>query len=163
VTATSHAVTASSHAVTASSHARAAARLSAFALILSLAACASSFELIGKARPPLKPEQVQLYLEPPNRQYEQIAIIKTSSTRSFAFTSQGKAEVVVKRLKIQAAKLGANGVLLKQITDESDTSVGAGAGTSNEGPRGTLDVGVTASALLMKRYGHAIAIYLPPG
>jgi hypothetical protein len=140
-----------------------AARLGLLALVLALAGCASSYELIGKTRPPLAPEQVQLYLEPPKRQYEQIAIIKASSKRSFAFTSQSKAEVVVKRLKKQAAKLGANGVLLKQITDEGDESVGAGAGTSYEGARGTIDVGVGASALLMKRYGHAIAIYLPPG
>ena len=140
-----------------------AARLGALALIPLLAGCASSYQLIGKSRPPLPPEQVQLYLEPPKREYEQIAIIKTSSTRSFAFTSQGKAEIVVKRLKIQAAKLGANGVLLKQITDDSEESVTAGAGTSYEGPRGTVDLGLSASALLMKRYGHAIAIYLPPG
>ena len=133
------------------------------ALVVPLAGCASSYQLIGKTRPPLPPDQVQLYLEPPKREYEQIAIIKTSSSRSFAFTSQGKAEVVVKRLKLEAAKLGANGVLLKQITDqpEDGVGVGAGAGTSYEGPRGTIDVGVSASALLMKRYGHAIAIYLP--
>lgn len=134
----------------------------ALALTLLVAGCASSYELIGKVRPPIPPGQVQLYLEPPKREYQQIAIIKTSSKRSFSFSSQGKAEVVVKRLKAQAAKLGANGVLLKQITDEPDDAVVvAGAGTSYEGPRGTIDLGVSASALLMKRYGHAIAIYLP--
>jgi hypothetical protein len=131
------------------------------ALILMLAGCASSYELIGKARPPIAPGQVQLYLEPPKREYQQIAIIRTSSKRSLSFSSQGKAEVVVKRLKEQAAKLGANGVLLKQITDEADESAVAGVGTSYDSPHGTIDVGVSASALLMKRYGHAIAIYLP--
>jgi hypothetical protein len=138
-----------------------AARAGTLALILMLAGCASSYQLIGQARPPIPPDQVQLYLEPPKREYQQIAIIKTSSKRSFSFTSEGKAEVVVKRLKAQAAKLGANGVLLKQITDEGDETVCAGLGSSYEGPRGTVDVGVSASALLMKRYGHAIAIYLP--
>ena len=131
------------------------------ALILLLAGCASSYELIGTGRPPIAPGQVELYLEPPKREYQQIAIIRTSSKHSLSFTSQGKADVVVKRLKAQAAKLGANGVLLKQITDEPDETVGAGVGSSYEGPRGTIDVGVSASALLMKRYGHAIAIYLP--
>jgi len=135
--------------------------MAALGLVLLLGGCASSYQLIGKTRPPLRPEQVQLYLEPPKRQYEQIAIIKTSSKRSFAFTSQGKAEVVVKRLKVEAAKLGANGVLLKQITDEADETVDLAAGSHYEGPRGTVDVGIGTSALLMKRYGHAIAIYLP--
>jgi hypothetical protein len=129
--------------------------------MLLLAGCASSYELIGTARPPIAPGQVQLYLEPPKREYQQIAIIKTSSKHSFSFTSEGKAEVVVKRLKAQAAKLGANGVLLKQITDEPEGTAVAGVGSSYEGPRGTIDLGVSASALLMKRYGHAIAIYLP--
>jgi hypothetical protein len=136
-------------------------RTGPLALILLLAGCASSYELIGTARPPIAPAEVQLYLEPPKREYQQIAIIKTSSKHSLSFSSQGKAEVVVKRLKAQAAKLGANGVLLKQITDEPDETAAAGVGTSHEGPRGTIDVGVSASALLMKRYGHAIAIYLP--
>ena len=131
------------------------------ALILLLAGCASSYELIGTVRPPIAPGQVQLYLEPPKRAYQQIAIIRASSRHSLSFTSQGKAEVVVKRLKAQAAKLGANGVLLEQITDEPDETAVAGVGTSYESPRGTVDIGVSASALLMKRYGHAIAIYLP--
>jgi hypothetical protein len=129
--------------------------------ILLLAGCASSYELIGKTRPPISATEVQLYLEPPKREYQQIAIIKTSSKRSFSFGSQGKAEVVVRRLKAQAAKLGANGVLLKQITDEPEGAAVAGVGTSYEGARGSVDLGVSASALLMKRYGHAIAIYLP--
>ena len=137
------------------------ARAGPLALIVLLAGCASSYELIGTARPPISPGQVQLYLEPPKREYQQIAIIKTSSKHSLSFSSQGKAEVVVKRLKAQAAKLGANGVLLKQITDEADETVAAGVGSAYEGPRGTIDVGVGVSALLMKRYGHAIAIYLP--
>jgi hypothetical protein len=137
------------------------ARAGTLALILTLAGCASSYQLIGQVRPPIPPDQVQLYLEPPKREYQQIAIIKTSSKRSFSFSSQGKAEVVVKRLKAQAAKLGANGVLLKQITDEAEETVSAGLGSSYEGARGTIDVGASASALLMKRYGHAIAIYLP--
>jgi hypothetical protein len=137
------------------------ARALTLAVILAaLAGCASSYQLIGQARPPIRPDQVKLYLEPPKREYQQIAIIKTSSKRSFSFTSQGKAEVVVKRLKAQAAKLGANGVLLKQITDEPDETLSAGVGSSYEGARGTVDVGASASALLMKRYGHAIAIYL---
>ena len=63
------------------------------ALFLLLAGCASSYELIGTARPPIAPGQVQLYLEPPKREYQQIAIIRTSSKHSLSFTSQGKAEV----------------------------------------------------------------------
>ena len=92
-------------------------------------------------------DEVQLYTETPHRPYERIAVVSASSKRSLSFSSQGKAEVVVKRLKEEAGKLGANGVLLEEISDESGAAVGADVGTSYEGPRGTIDLGVSASAL----------------
>jgi hypothetical protein len=126
-----------------------------------LAACVSSHQLIGAARAPIPADRVQLYTEAPLRPYERIAVVSASSKRSFSFTFEGKAEVVVRRLKEEAGKLGANGVLLEGITDESGGAVGADVGTAYEGPRGTIDVGVGASTLMLQRYGRAIAIYLP--
>ena len=76
-----------------------------------------SHELIGSARAPIAPESVQLYLEPPARSYEPIAVLHSSSRRSWSFTSQSKADVVVRRLKEEAASLGANGVLLDEIVE----------------------------------------------
>ncbi len=128
--------------------------------MLCLAACVSTHELIGKTRPPIPPERVQLFLEAPSRPYEQIAVLNTSSKRSFSFTAEGKAEVVIRRLKEEAAKLGANGVLLEEISYESGGAIGSDVGTHYEGPRGTIDVGIGASALMLQRYGRGIAIYL---
>ena len=104
---------------------------------------------------------MQLYTEAPLRSYERIAEVSASSKRSWSFTFEGKAEVVVRRLKEEAGKLGANGVLLEGISDESGAAIGAGVGTAYEGPRGTIDVGVGASTLTLQRYGRGIAIYLP--
>jgi hypothetical protein len=141
-----------------------AARLAACACLAacaSLAACVSSHQLIGTARAPVPADEVQLYTEAPRRPYERIAVVSASSKRSLSFTFEGKAEVVVRRLKEEAGKLGANGVLLEGISDESGAAVGADVGTSYEGPRGTIDLGVGASTLTLQRYGRAIAIYLP--
>jgi len=143
---------------------RPAARTGALCLgaALCVAACASSHELIGTARAPISPAQVRLYTEAPARPYEQIARLAASSKRSFSFTYQGKAEAVVRRLKREAAKLGANGVLLEGISDESSGTVGTDVGTDYQGPRGTAEVGFGASTLMLQRYGRAVAIYLPP-
>jgi hypothetical protein len=121
----------------------------------------SSHQLIGTVRAPVPADEVQLYTETPLRPYERIALVSASSKRSMSFTFEGKAEVVVRRLKEEAGKLGANGVLLEGISDESGAVIGADVGTGYEGPRGTIDVGVGASTLMLQRYGRAIAIYLP--
>ena len=138
------------------------ARMARVALCLCLAACmSSSHRLIGTPRASIPAEQVQLYTEAPLRPYERIALVSASSKRSLSFTFEGKAEVVVRRLKEEAGKLGANGVLLEGISDESGAAIGADVGTTHEGPRGTIDVGVGASVLMLQRYGRAVAIYLP--
>src|ERR1700690_4463536 len=76
--------------------------------IIALAGCATSHVLIGRARPPISADQVQIYLHPPANKYEEIALLDTSSKNSFSFTAQGKTDAVIGRLKAEAAKLGAN-------------------------------------------------------
>jgi hypothetical protein len=137
------------------------ARMAAVAPWACLAACVSSHQLIGTAREPVSADRVRLYTETPHRPYERIAEVSASSKRSWSFTSEGKAEVVVRRLKEEAGKLGANGVLLEGISDEPGAAIGAAAGSGYEGPRGTIDVGVGASTLMLQRYGRGVAIYLP--
>jgi hypothetical protein len=139
------------------------ARAARAAPCIWLAACVSSHQLIGAARTPIPADEVRLYTEAPARPYERIAVVSASSKRSFSFTFEGKAEVVVRRLKEEAGKLGANGVLLEGISDEPGAAIGTDVGHSYEGPRGTIDLGVGVSTLTLQRYGRAIAIYLPDG
>jgi hypothetical protein len=136
-------------------------RTAAMVSWVGLAACVSSHQLIGTAREPIAADRVRLYTEAPRRPYERIAVVSASSKRSWSFTSEGKAEVVVQRLKEEAGRLGANGVLLEEISDEPGAAIGADVGTGYEGPRGTIDAGVGASTLMLQRYGQGIAIYLP--
>jgi hypothetical protein len=150
----------------------AAARVAAVGIAVALAAltlagCISprelkSHELVGAARPPISPDAVQLFLEPPSRGYERIAVLQSSSRRSWTFTSQSKADVVIRRLKEEAASLGANGILLDEIAERPGTGIGAAVGGSYMGPRGTADLGIGVSTLTLQRYASGIAIYLPP-
>jgi hypothetical protein len=125
-------------------------------LIALLAACATSHVMLGKARPPISPDQVQIYDRPPPGPYQEIARLDTSSQGSFSFTAQGKTDAVLKRLKEEAAKLGANGVLLEGIGDQASGSIGTGAGGG--GYSGGGGIGINAG--LSRKIGGGLAIYV---
>ncbi len=85
------------------------------ALILAVvcAGCAnfhSSHVMIGSAATPIAPEQVQIYLRPPAG-YEELAMVSANSRGSFSWSLQGATDLALQRLKQEAAKLGANGLL----------------------------------------------------
>jgi hypothetical protein len=125
--------------------------------IVLLAGCASSHVMVGKARPPIPPQDVQVYFQPPPK-YEQIAMLDTSSSHSFSFTAQGKTDKVIERLKVEAAKLGANGVLIQGIGDRPSGSVGIGFGAASS----NTGVGLGSSSASYQKAGSGIAIYVAP-
>jgi hypothetical protein len=139
---------------------RRSAALAGVAAIVSVAACATSHVRIIEARAPISPNQVQLYLEPPAKKYQEIAVVDASSKHSLSFTAEGKTEVVIRRLKEEAAKVGANGVLLQDIADGAIGSVGTAVGTDFTGAHGSISLGVIGSGFMSQKFGHAIAIYL---
>lgn len=140
---------------------RAFHRASLFAVAaVCLCACATSHVMIGSARPPVSPDVVQIYTRPPNAPYEEIARLDTSSQMSFAFTAQGKTDAVIKRLKEEAAKLGANGVLLEGIGDQPSGSIGTGGGSTSYSGGGAVGGGIGINAGMTRKAGGGIAIYV---
>jgi hypothetical protein len=118
-----------------------------------LSACGSSSAiLIGKARPPIAPEAVKLYLDAP-KSYERIALLESTSKASWAATDQGKTNKMIERLKEEAAKVGANGVL---ITSTGNQQEGGGVFI----PTGQGG-GVFAPTTATHKSGNGIAIYVP--
>ncbi|ROO75900.1 hypothetical protein EDB69_0812 [Vibrio crassostreae] len=98
----------------------------ALSITLFLVGCASgSAILVGEARDPITPQEVTLYLEAPEN-YEKIALVDASSDAGM--TKQGSIDYAIEELKKQAAKLGANGVLL-QATGSNNSVVLGGVGT----------------------------------
>lgn len=140
---------------------RVAARMVLAAASACLVACATSHVMIGKARPAIAPEEVRIYQRPPQAPYEEIARLDTSSQGSFSFTAQSKTDAVIKRLKIEAAKLGANGVLLEGIGDQASGSIGTGGGRESYSGGGSVGGGIGISAGLNRKVGGGIAIYVP--
>lgn len=124
-------------------------------LVVFLAACASSHIITGKTRPPIPPEQVRIYSAPPSG-FEEIALIESSSRGSFSISDQGKTDTVIERLKEEAGKLGANGVLLELTGSES--SGGVMTGVSSGGANARYGTGIYTQAL--HKVGKGRAIYV---
>ncbi len=94
--------------------------------ILFIVGCASGSSIVvGEVREPINPSQVKLYLEFPEN-YEIIGIVTASSDAGW--TEQDSVNYAVEELKNQAAKLGANGVLIESTGEQTSTVVG-GYGT----------------------------------
>lgn len=134
---------------------RVAAALAAASL---LAACAGpSRVLIGTPRPPTDPAQVQVYTKAPEKS-EEIAIVEATGS-AFTIGSQARTDALIEKLKAEAAQVGANGIVLREMGSTGGASVGAGTGTSI----GAGGIGVGVSAPLTRKRGSATAIYVPSG
>ena len=120
---------------------------------LFLIGCAaSSHILVGEAREPINPSNVKIYLDYPE-EYEKIALIDAGSNfvlndPEILFTWQSKMDKAMERLKIEAAKLGANGILIVNTDNTIHTSVSSdGQGGSN-------------TSTYTEKFVKAIAIYV---
>lgn len=88
-----------------------------------------SYILLGKKRAPIDPEQVMIYFDPPAR-YEKVAMVEGDSMGAFAFSSQAKTDKAIQRMKKQAAKLGANAIILQSQSQRDSGAVIVPSGNS---------------------------------
>ena len=91
-----------------------------FSVIILQACYPVSHIIIGDIRSPIDYNNVKVYNDYPS-DYEKIAIIEASSDLalkdlSIEFTHQKKTDKALDRLKKEAASLGANGILLQNIS-----------------------------------------------
>ncbi len=93
--------------------------------------------------------------------YQEIAVLDASSKSAFGTGGQKSMDKVIERLKMEAAKLGANGVILEGFSDSQTGSIGTGGGSSSYGDRSAVGVGVGGSFGIYKKTGHGEAIYVP--
>lgn len=144
-------------------------RASRLALILLAAGlsvgCASSHVLTGTPRAPIDPAQVRIYHGPPPGQYEEIAVLNTSSG-ALTYGEQNKVDSVLDKLRREAAKLGANGVLFQGTADSAGGGggVSVGGGVGRGGGRSFSSAGVGVNISPRQKYASGIAIWVanPP-
>ena len=122
-------------------------------LILLLISCHPvSHIVVGNKREATSPTDVKVYLEYPES-YEKIALVDAGSNFSFKdpvilFAWQSKMNKALERLKIEAASLGANGILIVNTDNKTYQSI-----NSNEN-------GVQSSTY-EEKFIKAIAIHVP--
>lgn len=133
--------------------------LLAMMVCVALAGCASSSIIVGKVRPAISIDQVKVYLHPPKK-YEEVALVEASSRSSWAFTDQGKTDVVVQRLKEEAAKVGANGILLQGTGSEYGGSFGTLTGTTAVSGNMARTTGLGTSLGITHKTGNGVIIYV---
>lgn len=99
--------------------------------VLVLAGCTitdSSSIVTGIQRDPISPDQVRIYRTAPES-YEEIAMVSASAGHDFKSDS-ALLETAVQKLKEEAAKLGANGVLLGNINERDAVKTTTGYGNA---------------------------------
>ncbi|HVR80893.1 MAG TPA: hypothetical protein VHF02_02210 [Luteimonas sp.] len=123
--------------------------------LAALTGCASTSRvMLGAPRPAIAVEQVRVYQVPPKR-YEEIARLDASS--AIGFGTQGQSNAAINRLRREAAKLGADGVLLLGVdTIAPPVSMGVGAGSF--GRHGGVSAGVGIPTA--QRHAAGIAIHV---
>lgn len=138
-------------------------RLLILAGVLALSACASSDSLVmvGAAHPPISPADVKIYSHPPPV-FEEVALLNASTSHMFTPGGQKTIDEVIEKLKEQAAKVGANGIILEGFSDRQTGSVGTGVGGGSASGNSAVGVGVGGSFGVYKKNGQGRAIFVPP-
>ena len=121
-------------------------------IILFISCHPVSHIIVGSKRVPTSPEDVIVYLDYPES-YEKIALVDAGSNFSFKdpvilFAWQSKMNKALERLKVEAASLGANGILIVNTDNKTYQSI-----NSNEN-------GVQSSTY-EEKFIKAIAIHVP--
>ena len=90
--------------------------------LLGLSGCATGSAVsVGKSRPTVPVDSVKIYIEAPKK-FEVVGMVEAASKGGGS--SQSKTNRAVDRLKEEAAKIGANGVLIGNVSSESAGFVG---------------------------------------
>lgn len=81
--------------------------------LLLVSSCATGSAIVtGKTRAPIDPKIIKIYLDAPD-DYEVIGLVIASSDSGW--NDQDEINLALEELKRQAAKLGANGILLDKV------------------------------------------------
>src|SRR5580704_17477991 len=119
------------------------ARTLMVAVCLSSAGCAPApLKVAGPPRAPIPVEQVIIYDHLPANAQD-VAVLDASSHSVFSPGGPGAIDEVVQRLKVQAAQLGANGLVLQGFSDRQTASLGTGVGSESYGRSSAVGIGAS--------------------
>ncbi|MCW4629590.1 MULTISPECIES: hypothetical protein [Marinomonas] len=127
------------------------------ALPALLFGCASGSHVVtGQQMPELEVDQVTVFDQAPTFAYEVVGTVYASSDNGF--TEASRKEKATLELKEQAAKIGANGVILDEVTQLSFRRLGTGVGVS-AGSGGGIGTSIGSSFSFPTTEAKGTAIY----
>ena len=96
-------------------------------ILLNIGCYPVSHIVIGEVKPPISPYKVKIFAEYPD-DYEVIARIDASSEFAFKdpsinLTWQSKMDKIIERLKVEAAQLGANGIVIENTDNKTKQNI----------------------------------------
>ncbi len=104
-------------------------QISFLIVALLLVGCTTGSTLVtGTKRDPIDPSQVVVYRNAPDTKFEYIGIVKSESEE--IFSQQEALDRAVEELKKQAAKIGANGIILSRMGEKHENYSGYTPSTS---------------------------------
>jgi hypothetical protein len=129
-------------------------------MVPALASCAStSVRVTGIARAPISADGVRVYtLAPPA--FNEVAQLRIS--RNSLRGGEQAIQSIIEQMKAEAAKLGANGLLLEDFADGRSLSLGTGVGSDTYTHNGSISVGVGGQMGIVKKVGVGRAIFIAP-
>ncbi len=128
-------------------------------VMFAMGGCAVTNEtstVVGKTRVPTTTDQVKLYTKPPAK-YEEISIVSADAVHAF-MSKQDLMNIAIANLKKEAAKVGANGVLLDHIGDFYAGSSGVVVIPSAQGGAPVIATGAMNAQTGQKASGMAIFV-----
>src|SRR5258708_29864492 len=131
--------------------------------MLALAACATSTQVLtGAPRSPLLAAEVRVYTQAPPQSFDEIALL--GATRKSVSTAGAERAIakMIEAMRLQAAQLGANGLLLEDISDSDPVSIGSGVGSQTYTHTTSLTAGFGGSLGVKKKTVKDRAIFVPP-
>lgn len=122
-------------------------------IALGLSGCATGTHIVtGTPHPKIKPEQVVIYQVAPAK-YEIVGIVNASTPGMH----QHNMDDAVNQLKEQAAEIGANGIILGNVSPGSE-AIGAASGNAFGGGHAYFGSSVAVSSTGIQLSGQAVFV-----
>jgi hypothetical protein len=132
------------------------------ALILILTGCATSSQILtGSPRTPLPSSAVRVYTQAPQN-FEEIAVLRASRKSVSSAGGERAIEKMIETMKLQAAGLGANGLLLEDFSDSNGVGLGTGVASQTYTHNASINVGVGGSLGVVNKTASGRAIFVVP-
>jgi hypothetical protein len=104
---------------------------------------------------------VRVYTQAP-QSFEEIAVLNASRKSVSSAGGERAIEKMIESMRIQAARLGANGLLLENLSDSEPIAVGTGIASQTYTHNASIDVGVGGWLNVVKKAASGRAIFVAP-